>query len=162
MQMRIPRPDRSVLTLLGAAFVGAILVGGGAQMSSLWDRPPACTETVMKALSSDQTVKGSFSCFDIDIQGGLQRHGVFSDSTFASELGHNGDYSFVQKTQDAGCVYEYDRLGSPHNRVTGALTALYRLNPRYAWMEITGQTQHATSIIYTFYVDGNGKISQVR
>jgi hypothetical protein len=162
MQMRIPRPDRSVLTLLGAAFVGAILASGGTQMASLWDRPPTCTETVMKALSTDHTVNGTFSCFDIDIQSGLQRHGVFSDSTFASELGHSGDYSFVQKTQDGGYVFEYDRLGSPHNRVTGALTALYRLNPRGAWMEITGQTQQATSIIYTFYVDRDGKISQVK
>jgi hypothetical protein len=161
MELRIPRPDRSVLTLLGAAFLGAILAGGGSQIVPLMDRP-TCAETVMKALSSEQTVDGTFGCFNTDMQSGLQIHGVYSDSTFAAELGHNGDYRFVQKTQDGGYVYEYDRLASPHNRFAGAMSQLERLNVSAAWMEITGQTQHATSIIYTFYVGRDGKINAVK
>jgi len=180
MRIRLPAYSRSVFTFLGAAAAGAVVAGGIPQIASAWDRP-ACTETVMRAVSSASPVAGSYSCFDASLQMGLQTIGVSSDQTFATQIGQNGHYRFVQKTRDGGYVYEYDRELQPHDEMAGAVIALglpktsldlrngdlaAAWNERHdfgaAWAEITGQTQRDHSQMYTFYIDGDGKVSAVK
>jgi hypothetical protein len=180
MQIRLPRNRRPVVTVFGAAFIGALLAGGGPHLTSFMDRP-ACAETVMKAVSSDHTVKGTYNCFDTSMQVGLASLGIQSDAEFATRVGQNGDYRFVQKTADGGYVYEYDRPMQPHDKVRGALLSLgipstsrdlrrgdigAAWNERHdlgaAWAEITGQTQMAKSQVFTFYLDESGKVTAVR
>ncbi len=159
---------------------GALLAGGVPHVTNVWDRP-ACAEKVMHAVSSDSTVDGSFGCFNTNLQMGLHTVGVSSDQSFAAQIGQNGEYHFVQKTADGGYVYEFDRPLQPHDRVKGAMVALGLPKtssdvrhgdigaawnePRdlgAAWAEITGQTQQDHSQLFTFYIDGNGKVSAVR
>ena len=180
MQIRLPHNSRPVVTVLGAAAVGALLAGVGPQVTSFMDRP-ACAEKVMKAVSSDSTVTGTYDCFDTGMQVGLASLGIQSDQEFALRVGQNGEYRFVQKTADGGYVYEYDRPTRPHDRMLGALGALgvpgtsrdlrrgdvaaawkERHDVGAAWEEITGQTQRAKSQVFTVYLDGSGKVNAVK
>jgi len=180
MHLRLPQNSRPVVTVFGAAVVGALVAGVGPQLTNFADRP-ACAEKVMKAVSSDQTVGGTYNCFDTGMQVGLASLGIQSDKDFAVRVGQNGDYRFVQKTADGGYVYEYDRPTQPHDRVLGALGALgvpgtsrdlrhgnvgAAWNERHdvgaAWAEITGQTQRAKSQVFTVYIDGSGKVTAVK
>src|SRR5207247_331110 len=81
---------------------------------------PACAETVMQAVATDQAVKGSYTCFDDSMQAGLQTIGIDSDNSFATRVGQNGEYHFLHKTADGGYVYEYDRPEHAHDQVKGA------------------------------------------
>jgi hypothetical protein len=178
--MRLPRLRRPAVTVFGAAIFGALLVGAGPQLPSIFDRP-ACPETVMKAVASDAPVAGTYNCFDANLQLGLQSVGVDSDAAFATKIGQDGGYRFLHKTEDGGYVYEYDRPTSPHDKVKGAVAALglpetstdlrhgnigaalmVRRNVRSAWAEISGQTQNAESKLYTIYLGGDGKITAVK
>jgi hypothetical protein len=160
--------------------LGALLAGGGPQAVSALDRP-ACAETVMKAVSTDQTVQGSYACFDKGLQMGLLTVGVDSDGAFAQRIGQNGEYHFLRKTQDGGYVYEYDHPTRPHDKVQGTVSALglpqMRSDIRHgnflaawnenhdlhlAWAEITGATQNNESRLFTIYVDGDGRITAVK
>ncbi|HEY0831156.1 MAG TPA: hypothetical protein VGE99_08430 [Candidatus Dormibacteraeota bacterium] len=180
MQIRLPRPRRPAVTVFGAAIVGALLVGAGPQLPSMFDRP-ACTETVMKAVASDGPVAGTYNCFDANLQLGLQSVGIDSDAAFATKIGQDGGYRFLHKTEDGGYVYEYDRPTSPHDKVKGAVAALglletstdirqgnigaalmVRRNIRSAWAEISGKTQNAESKLYTIYVGSDGKITAIK
>jgi len=180
MQIRLPQTRGPVVTVFGGVLVGAFLAGAGPQMDRLWDRP-SCAETVMKAVSTDKTVSGSYGCFDTNLQTGLQTIGIDSDNAFALKVGQNGEYHYVHKTADGGYVYEYDRPTRPHDQVQGAISALglprtsrdvergdlsaawhERHDLGAAWAEITGQTQRAHSQLFTFYLDGSGKISAVK
>ena len=168
------------MTVFGGFVFGALLVGAGPQVTSFTDRPD-CAETVMKAVSTEKTVQGSFNCFEPNMQAGLASIGIQSDGDFAKRVGQAGDYRFVHKTEDGGYVYEYDRPLKPHDKVRAALTALgvpgtsrdlrrgdvgAAWNERHdfgaAWAEITGQTQTAKSQVFTFYIDHEGKISAVK
>jgi hypothetical protein len=181
MQIRLPQNRRPVVTVFGAAIVGALLAGAGPQVTSNFVDRPACAETVMKAVSSDQTVSGTYKCFDTGMQVGLAGLGIQSDQEFALRVGQDGDYHFVQKTVDGGYVYEYDRPTKPHDKVQGALGALgvtgtsrdlrrgdlgaafsERHDLGAAWAEITGETQSAKSSVFTFYMDGRGKVAAVK
>jgi hypothetical protein len=181
MQIRLPQNRRPVMTVFGAAAVGALLAGAGPQLTSRFMDRPACAEKVMKAVASDQAVKGTYNCFDSGMQTGLASLGIQSDEEFASRVGQNGDYNFVQKTVDGGYVYEYDRPTQPHDKLLGALNALgvpgtsrdlrrgdvgAAWNEPHdlgaAWSEITGDTQKAKSSIFTFYMDGSGKVTAVK
>ena len=139
---------------------GALLAGAGSQIPNLWDRPP-CGDTVMKAVSTEKPVTGTYACFDQNLQDGLSSAGIDSDSTFASRVGNNGSYRYLHKTEDGGYVYEYDRPQSPHNKVQGAITALKRRDLFAAWDEITGATQRSTSKVFTLYFNGEGKVTAV-
>ena len=123
MQIRLPQTRGPVVTVFGGVLVGAFLAGAGPQMDRLWDRP-SCAETVMKAVSTDKTVSGSYGCFDTNLQTGLQTIGIDSDNAFALKVGQNGEYHYVHKTADGGYVYEYDRPTRPHDKVQGAISAL--------------------------------------
>ena len=179
MQFHLPSSKRPVMTVFGAAAFGALLAGAGPQVTTMWDRP-ACAEKVMHAVSTDSTVNGSFGCFSNSLQTGLHTIGVDSDKSFADRIGQNGEYHFVHKTADGGYVYEYDRPLQPHDKVKGAMVALglpgttvdlrrgnlaAAWNERHdlgaAWAEITGQTQQDHSTMFTFYLDGSGKVSAV-
>ena len=180
MQIRLPRLRRPAVTVFGAAIFGALLAGAGPQLPTMLDRP-SCTETVMKAVSSDRPVTGTYTCFDNTLQLGLQSVGVDSDSAFATRIGQNGDYRFLHKTEDGGYAYEYDRPTTPHDKVTGAVVALglpetsadmrggklgaalsVRRDIRGAWAELSGQTQNAESRLYTLYVGADGKITAIK
>lgn len=178
--MRTPiRPVTAVTIVLSALAGGAIAVGA-IELPGLSDRP-TCPETVMKAVSSDRPVAGAFECFDTPVQHELQTNGIDSDGAFATLVGQNGEYHFLHKTADGGYVYEYDRMKAPHDRVQGALSALgwptisadvrrgdlaaawhVRNDFRAAWSEITGQTQSPNSMLFTFYLDGDGRIAEVK
>src|SRR5438309_1805919 len=180
MQIRLPRLRRPAVTVFGAAIFGALLAGAGPQLPTMLDRP-SCTETVMKAVSSDRPVTGTYTCFDNTMQLGRQSVGVDSDSAFATRIGQNGDYRFLHKTEDGGYAYEYDRPTTPHDKVTGAVVALglpetsadmrggklgaalsVRRDIRGAWAELSGQTQNAESRLYTLYVGADGKITAIK
>ena len=181
MQIRLPHNGRPVVTVFGAAAIGALLAGAGPQLTSRFMDRPACAEKVMNAVASDQPVKGTYDCFDAGMQTGLAGLGIQSDGEFASCVGQNGDYHFVQKTADGGYVYEYDRPTQPHDKVRGALDALgvsatsrdlqrgdmgaawgERHDVGAAWSEITGAAQRAKSTVFTFYMDGSGKVTAVK
>ena len=180
MQIHLLRSKRPVVTLFGAAAFGALIAGGTPQITNTMDRP-ACAETVMQAVSTNTTVSGSYDCFDTDLQTGLHTIGVDSDKAFALRIGQHGQYHFVHKTADGGYIHEYDRPLQPHDEVKGAMVALglpkttldvrrgdlaAAWNERHdvgaAWAEITGQTQQDHSQLFTFYLDGGGKISAVK
>jgi hypothetical protein len=180
MQLRLPTNRRPVVTVFGAVVFGALLAGGAPRLTNFMDRP-ACAEKVMQAISTEKAVAGSYNCFDAEMQVGLQSVGIDSDKAFADKVGINGEYHFVQKTNDGGYVYEYDHAMKPHDKVKGAIIALglpstqldlrrgdvgAALNERRdlgaAWAELTGQTQGDKSQVYTFYVDGGGKITAVK
>jgi hypothetical protein len=166
--------------LAAFAVVAAFLVGAAPQIPNVWQRP-TCADTVMRAVSSTKPVHGPMSCFDSDMRTGLQQLGIDSDSTFAAHVGVNGDYHYVNKTADGGYVYEYDRALKPHDRVRGALNALGVATTTRdvrrgdlaaavkephdiaaAWAEITGATQAEKSELFTFYLDGRGKVASVK
>jgi hypothetical protein len=180
MQLRLPTTRRPVVTLFGAVIFGVLLAGGAPRLTSFMDRP-ACPEKVMQAISSDHAVSGSYDCFDADLQTGLQSVGIDSDKAFADKVGINGEYRFVQKTNDGGYTYEYDHPMRPHDKVKGAIVALglpstqrdlrqgdipAAISERHdlgaAWAELTGQTQGDKSQVFTFYIDGGGKITAVK
>jgi hypothetical protein len=169
-----------VVTIFGGVVVGALLFGAGPRIPAFWDRP-ACAETVMQAVSSEKAVGGTYGCFDERMQIGLQGIGIDSDNAFATRVGQNGEFHFVNKTADGGYVYEYDRATHKHDKVTGAISALglpgtsrdvqrgdlgaawsERHDLGAAWAEITGQTQGETSMLFTFYLDGRGKVTLVK
>jgi len=178
--IHMPQSGRPIFTVLAGALLGAAVALAGPQAATALDRP-GCAETVMRAVSSEKTVKGTYACFDKGLQVGLLTVGVNSDSTFAYRIGQNGEYHFVHKTADGGYVYEYDRPTTPHDRLKGTISALAvpqmradirRGNflaawnephdVRRAWAEITGQTQNDESRLFTIYVGANGKITAVK
>jgi hypothetical protein len=180
MQVHMPRDKRPVATVFAGVVFGALLAGAGPEVSASWDRP-ACAETVMRAVSTDQTVHGTYACFDESMRNGLLTLGIDSDSAFATRVGQSGDYRFVQKTADGGYVYEYDRQTHKHDKLQGAIQALglprtsrdvqhgninAAWNERHdlgaAWSELMGQTQGAKSELFTFYMDGRGKVTSVK
>lgn len=180
MQLRLYRPGRPAATIFGAVALGALLAGGAPQIPNLWDRP-ACAERIMQAVSSNRTVDGTFGCFDSSLQTGPQTIGVDSDKAFATRIGQDGQYHVVHKTADGGYIYEFDRPLRPHDRLKGAVTALglpsttidvrrgdvgRAWNERHdlgaAWAEITGQTQRDHSQLFTFYINGGGKVTAVK
>lgn len=162
------------------ALIGVAITVGTTQLQQASDRP-ACAETVMRAVSTDQPVRGTYQCFDADEQAGLQSIGVDSDTSFAALVGQTGEYHYLHKTADGGYVYEYDRPRSPHDRVQGALAKLgvpmiasavsrgdlgaaWRVpnDLPSAWSEVTGASQNERSELFTFYMDGDGKINTVK
>lgn len=178
MRFRLSRAN--VLTVLISAAFGAGVALGASALVSARDRP-TCAETVMQAVATEQPVKGSYECFDPAEQAGLSTVGIDSDKEFAVRVGQNGEYHFVRKTADGGYVYEFDRPRSPHDRFKGAFDMLglptiaadLRRGDlggawsapndfRKAWSEITGQSQNEASEVFTFYMDGNGKIRTVK
>lgn len=178
--MRVRLSKSFVLTVLISAGFGAGLALSASAVVSARDHP-GCVETVMQAVSTDQPVNGSYECFDATEQAGLSSVGIDSDKAFAIRIGQKGDYHFVRKTADGGFVYEYDRPRSPHDRIKGTFAMLgaptiaadirrgdflaawsVPNDFRKAWSEITGQSQNESSELFTFYVDGNGKISTVK
>ena len=86
MQLRLPRTGRPVVTVFGGVLLGALLVGAGPPVQAAWDRP-ACAETVMKAVATEQTVQGTYGCFDDTMKAGLQTIGIDSDGAFATRVG---------------------------------------------------------------------------
>ena len=161
MQVPLPRGKRPIMTVFGCVALGAFLAGAGPQVPNLWDRP-ACGETVMRAVSTEKPVSGTFDCFDESLQLGLSSAGIDTDKEFADRVGKSGTYRYVHKTDDGGYVYEYDRKMTPHNQIQGAIAALKRRDVVGAWAEITGQTQHASSKVFTLYFDRHGKVSAVQ
>ena len=168
------------MTVFGGVIFGVVLAGAAPQVPSFWDRP-ACAETVMQAVATDQAVKGSYTCFDDSMQAGLQTIGIDSDNSFATKVGQKGEYHFLHKTADGGYVYEYDRPEHAHDKVRGAISALglpgasrdvrrgdlaaawnEHRDLGAAWAELTGQTQGAHSQLFTFYMDGKGRVSSVK
>ena len=123
MFIRMPQSGRPVFPVIAGVLLGAALAFAGPQVATALDRP-GCAETVMRAVSSDKTVNGTYACFDRELQVGLLGVGVSSDGTFADRIGQNGDVHFLHKTADGGYVYEYDRPTTPHDRVRGAISAL--------------------------------------
>jgi hypothetical protein len=160
MQIPLPRGKRPVFTVFGGVMFGALLAGAGPQIPNIFDRP-TCGETVMKAVSTEKAINGAYNCFDSDLQQGLNSAGIDSDGAFASRVAKNGNYHYLHKTEDGGYVYEYDRPQSPHNRWQGAVAALKKHDLPAVWEEVTGETQRSTSKVYTFYFDGDGKITAV-
>lgn len=180
MFLRLSRPGRSLYFVAGGAVFGALLAGAGPQIAATVGRP-GCAETVMRAVSTDQTVPGTYQCFDENLQAGLLTIGVDSDSAFAQRIGQNGDYHFVHKTADGGYVYEYDRPTTPHDEVQGTISALglpqMRADVRrgnflaawnekhdvgLAWAEMTGETQNDQSRLFTIYIGQDGRVSAVK
>lgn len=178
--MHIQLKRSTVVTVLVSAVFGAAAAVAVLEAPAVWDRP-ACTDTVMKAVASDRPVAGTYSCFNSAVQAELSANGIDSDSAFADKVGQNGDYHFMQKTADGGYVYEYDRPGAPHDRVQAVLTALgwpkistdlqhgdfnaaWHVTNDFgaAWSYVTGHMPSSNSQLYTFYVDGDGKISSVK
>src|SRR5438445_12540647 len=106
MHIPVRRPTRPMFSVIGGVAFGALLVGAGPQIPSFLDRP-SCAETVVKAVSSDKAVAGTYSCFDDSMQSGLQTSRIVSDSAFATGGGQGGQYDVVQKTYAAGYVYKY-------------------------------------------------------
>jgi len=160
MQLPLPHGKRPIATVFGAVAFGALLAGAGPQVPNMFDRP-ACGETVMKAVSSDKPVSGAVGCFDGDLRTGLSSAGIDNDQQFADRIGKSGAYHYVKKTADGGYVYEYDRNMTPHNQLQAALNALKRRDVVGAWSEITGETQHPTSKVYTLYFNNTGKVTAV-
>jgi hypothetical protein len=180
MQIRLPGHRWPAVAVFGGIAVGALLAVGTPRLSDFVDRP-SCPETVMKAVSSEKAVSGTYDCFEPSMKVGLASIGIQSDEEFAVRVGQNGDYRYLQKTEDGGYVYEYDRPTRPHDKVLGALNAIglpstsrdlrrgdlgaawaERHDLGAAWAEITGQTQRAHSQLFTFYLDPGGKISAVK
>ena len=178
--IHLPQSGKPIFTVLAGALLGAAVAFAGPQVPTALDRP-GCAETVMRAVSSDRTVSGTYDCFSGALQDGLLTIGVDSDSTFADRIGQNGEYSFLHKTADGGYVYEYDRPKTPHDRFKGAIGALAvpqmradvrhgnflaawnePHNMRLAWAEITGQTQQDESRLFTIYVGSDGRITAVK
>ncbi|HEV2141104.1 MAG TPA: hypothetical protein VGT01_07910 [Candidatus Dormibacteraeota bacterium] len=178
--IRLPRSGRPIVTVLAAALLGALVAFVGPQIPTALDRP-GCAETVMRAVSSDQVVNGTYACFSRSLQAGLLTVGVDSDRTFADRIGQNGEYHFLHKTADGGYVYEYDRPTTPHDRFKGAIGALAvpqmradvrsgnilavwsePHDVRRAWAEITGQTQNDESRLFTIYLGSNGRITAIK
>lgn len=171
---------RPIFMVIAGALLGAVVAFAGPQVPNVLDRP-GCAETVMRAVSSDKAVNGTYACFERGLQLGLVSIGVDSDSTFAERVGENGDYHFLHKTADGGYVFEYDRPTTPHDRFKGAISALavpqMRADVRrwkllaawnephdvwLAWAELTGQTQNDESRLFTIYIGGDGKITAVK
>jgi hypothetical protein len=180
MLVRLPEWGRPIFTIAAGVVLGAFAAGVGPQLVTAFDRP-ACADTVMRAVATDQTIQGTFNCFDKEMQLGLLSIGVDSDSAFAARIGQAGDYHFVRKTLDGGYVYEYDRPTTPHDSVQGAVSALglpqMRSDLRHgnflaafnvkhdvplAWAEITGKTQNAESHLFTVYLGPDGKITAIK
>ena len=178
--IRLPESGRPWFMAAAGVIVGALFVYAGPQVVSAMDQP-TCAEIVMQAVSSDQTVKGTWGCFDQGMQMGLVTIGVNSDSSFADRIGQDGEFHFLHKTADSGYTYEYDRPTTPHDRFTGMLSALKlpqtRIDVRHgnflaawqesrdlrrAWAEITGQTQNTESRLFTFYIGSDGRITAVK
>ncbi len=178
MRIRLTHDRRPYVAAF--AVFAAFFAGAAPQVPNLWQRP-ACAETVMRAVSSTRPVRGTIKCFNADMQTGLYALGIDTDTAFADHVGVNGEYHYVNKTADGGFVYEYDRALKPHDRLRGALTALgvasttkdvrrgdfsAALNERHdlaaAWAEITGATQVEKSELFTFYLDGSGKVESVK
>jgi hypothetical protein len=181
MHIRLPKNRRPVMTVFGGVAVGLVLAGAGPQVGGLFMDRPGCAEKVMKAVSSDKAVSGSYDCFDSNLQAGLKTIGIDSDNEFATRVGQNGEYRFVHKTADGGYVYEFDRPTQAHDRMKGAIVALGLPNTSRdlrrgdlgaawneghdvgrAWAEITGQTQGEHSQLFTFYMNGRGKVTAVK
>ena len=160
MEIQLPGGKRPVFAVFGGVMFGALLAGAGPQLPNLWDRP-SCGDTVMTAVSTDKPVTGAYACFDAELQDGLNSAGIDSDNAFASRVGKTGSYQYLHKTEDGGYVYEYDRPLSPHNQLQAAFTALKRHDLFAVWDEMTGHSQKSTSKVYTFYFNGNGKITAV-
>lgn len=177
--MNIELNRSTVLTALVSAACGAAAAVAVIELPGVWDSRPACPETVMKAVSSDRPVNGTYGCFNPAVQAELQANGIDSDSAFAQQVGQNGDYHFMQKTADGGYVYEYDRPKA--DRVQAALTALgwpkisgdlrrgdftaaWHVKNDFgaAWSDITGHMQNSSSQLFTFYLDSDGKINGVK
>src|SRR5437868_989487 len=78
LQISLPRLRRPAVTVFGAAIFGALLAGAGPQLPAMFEQPK-CADTVMKAVSSDRPVAGTYNCFDGSLQMGLQSVGVDSD-----------------------------------------------------------------------------------
>lgn len=178
--MRFRAYRTSVVTLVIGVLIGAGATLGTTQVRASMDRP-GCAETVMKAVSTDKPVNGSYECFDSSYQAGLQNIGIDSDNAFAQRVGKSGEYHYLHKTADGGYVYEYDRARSPHDRLKGTLTRLglpaieadiqrgdfsaaWHVPNDFgaAWSEITGDSQNESSELFTFYMDGSGKITFVK
>jgi hypothetical protein len=160
MEIPLPRGKRPIVTVFGGVAVGALLAGAAPQVPNLWDRP-ACGEKVMQAVSTEKPVAGTIDCFATDLKLGLSSAGIDTDKEFADRVGKTGTYRYVHKTEDGGYVYEYDRNMTPHNRWQGAFAALKQRDVRAAWAEVTGQTQHSQSKVYTLYFNANGKVTVV-
>jgi hypothetical protein len=160
MEIPLPRGRRPIYAAFGGVLFGVLVAGAAPQVTNLWDRP-SCGETVMKAVSTEKPVNGAYNCFDDNLRQGLNTAGIDSDNAFANRVGKNGSYHYLHKTEDGGYVYEYDRPQLPHNKMQGAISALKRRDLVAAWNEITGESQHSTSRVYTLYFDGNGKVSAV-
>jgi hypothetical protein len=180
MFIRMPQWVRPVFPVIAGALLGASVAFAGPQAATALDRP-GCAETVMRAVSSDKTVNGTYACFDKGLQLGLLSIGVDSDGAFADRIGQNGEFHFLHKTADGGYVYEYDRPTTPHDRFNGAISALALPQMRadirrgnflavwnephdlrLAWAEITGQTQNDESRLFTIYIGPDGKIRAVK
>src|SRR6184192_2272120 len=84
MHIRLPHARRPVVAVFGGALFGAALVGAGPVVPGMWDRP-ACAETVMKAVSTEQPVAGTYNCFDRSLQTGLVSVGIDSDGALRPE-----------------------------------------------------------------------------
>lgn len=165
---------RTIATAVGAALFGGSIVAFTPQVSVLLDRP-ACVETVMKAVSTDRPVDGTYSCFDPQYQGRLSRIDITSDQTFATKVGHAGQYHFLGKTPDGGYAYEYDEPLFPHNGWPIVRTSLgvawqgvrrgdltsARIPFEVAWNEATGKTQLWSSALLVIYTDPDGKIARI-
>ena len=180
MQIRLLENRRHAVTVFGGIVAGAALAFGAPQLTNFVGRP-SCPDTVMKAVSSEKAVRGTYDCFEPEMKVGLASLGIQSDEQFATRVGQNGDYRYLHKTEDGGYVYEYDRPTRPHDKVQGALNAMglpstsrdlkrgdvgaaigERHDVGAAWAEITGQTQRAKSQVFTFYVASDGKIAAVK
>jgi hypothetical protein len=178
--IRLLLSGRPLFTVIVGALLGAALAFAGPQVPAALDRP-GCADTVMRAVSSDKAVKGTYACFDRGLQLGLLSIGVDSDSAFADRIGQNGEYHFLHKTADGGYIYEYDRPTTPHDRFKGAISALAvpqmradirggnflavwnePHDLRLAWAELTGQTQNDESRLFTIYMGADGKINAVK
>lgn len=175
------KPSRSAfVTVALGVIVGAAAAVGAIEVPAMLDRP-SCAETVMKAVSTDRPVHGTYQCFDSSAQAGLQSIGIDSDSAFATQVGVNGEYHYLHKTADGGYVYEYDHPRAPHDRIKGtfatlgvpAIVADLRRGDfmgawkvpndfRAAWSEITGASQNESSLLFTIYLDGDGRIASVK
>jgi hypothetical protein len=166
---------QTVFKILGAAFVGGALVGFSPQLPALLDRP-SCSETVMKAVSTQQPVSGTYSCFDKAYQARLEKNGIDSDAAFAKQIGQTGRYRFVRKTADGGYAYEFDQSVFPHDGRAAIKDSFSKawdglrhgnftspwMPVQVTWREVTGDAQGSSSAFFVFYLDPDGKINKVK